>query len=106
MNIGPEEHRLACHSVSIAGLAPAERARIEEIGFTAWLDGSSAPCPAETRQHRTWRICAVCDGKFLAQRADAVYCSDRCKMRGSRRRLKHRGQSVTISEKAALQVTA
>jgi hypothetical protein len=47
----------------------------------------SQPEPATTlpqRVKRSNRPCAVCDRTFLAKRADARYCSPKCRMRAAR----------------------
>jgi hypothetical protein len=95
------EHYLSLHAINIAGLNPCDRSRIEQIGLTAWMDEVCKPSQPLHPAHKSLQIertCAVCDKTFQASRADAAYCSDRCKMRGSRRGLKHRSQAVTIKQ--------
>jgi hypothetical protein len=110
-----ELERLKCHGVDIGGLSQADRQRIEELGLNAWLSEVereqeqkriTVRSKIQNRSSRTRKSCVICGKEFLAKRTDAVYCSDRCKMRGSRHNLHHRSQAgpnVTISEKPGLQ---
>lgn len=95
-----EQHRLGLLGVDIGGLDPVARERIEVIGFDAWLDevaGTGTAMLPMGNKSRTKRECkvrctCVIDGKeFFAQRSDAVYCSARCRDKGRRRGLQHRG---------------
>jgi hypothetical protein len=109
--------RLKCHGIDIGGLSQADRQHIEELGLNAWLSEAEkaqlqkritqrSAAKIQNRSSRTRKPCVICGKEFLAKRTDAVYCSDRCKMRGSRNNLRDRrqaGPNVTISEKPGLQ---
>lgn len=54
-------------------------------------------CPARSGNVTKKKCeCIVCGTVFFAKRADAVYCGDRCRAKGCRRGLAHRGSNVTI----------
>jgi hypothetical protein len=94
-----EQERLHCNAIDIGGLNSSDRARIEQIGFDAWLDEVSDQKTAGTqitRQHRHRKKCAICEAFFLATRADAQYCSHKCQLRGNRRGLAFRGPTENI----------
>jgi hypothetical protein len=102
-----ELDRLAGMNVSVTGLDSEQIARIEKIGFEAWFDqvtGVSHPAqklaaaPAPTQSRRTRHICIRCGASFLAKRADAEFCSGRCRARASRH---PDGQTVTDNPKPA-----
>jgi hypothetical protein len=48
------------------------------------LSPSRVDATPQPRKRRTSRLCAVCTKEFLAKRSDAVYCSNRCRIRGNR----------------------
>jgi hypothetical protein len=100
-----ETERLMCNAIDINGLNPCDRHRIEQIGFNNWLDEVSpqkmAGGKAARQRHR--KKCAVCQAVFLATRADAMYCSHKCQLRGNRGGLAFRGPSENIAENPALQ---
>jgi hypothetical protein len=87
-----ETERLLCHATDINGLNPCDRERIEQIGFDQWLDEVADALPtsqkhaAEPRKakRKTGRNCARCGTSFLAKRADAKYCSLKCRIRACR----------------------
>ena len=92
-------------AIDFDGLNPEDRKRIAKIGFDRWLDEVAhrqqaqtknpiAPKPAPTRRRKT----CPCGRKFLAKRADATYCSARCRQRASRN-----GPAVTANENSSLQ---
>jgi endogenous inhibitor of DNA gyrase (YacG/DUF329 family) len=80
--------------VDIGGLSSEHQARIREIGLEAWMDEVSRPAAKSTETatphppgrapRRTERNCAQCDKPFLAKRADARYCSPKCRVRAVR----------------------
>jgi ribosomal protein S27AE len=88
-----EQERLQCNGISISGLNPADRQRIENIGFDRWLDEIDKPPAAvvpktnskvSQPKRRTRRSCVRCGDSFLAKREDAKYCSVKCRIRASR----------------------
>jgi|SRR5579872_784263 len=103
-----EQDRLAGMNISIDGLGAEQIARIEAIGFEAWLDQvtgvkppaqklPASPVPIQ-KSRRTRHTCVRCGASFLAKRADAEYCSGRCRARASRH---PDGQTVTDKPKPA-----
>ena len=87
-----ETERLLCHAIDINGLNPCDRKRIEQIGFDRWLD-EVADAPPTCQKHaaeptkskrKTRRNCVRCGTSFLAKRADAKYCSVKCRIRACR----------------------
>jgi hypothetical protein len=87
-----EQERLLCHAIDINGLNPCDRKRIEEVGFDRWLDEVADAPPtcqkqaAELRKakRKTRRNCVRCGTSFLAKRADAKFCSVKCRIRACR----------------------
>jgi hypothetical protein len=87
-----EQERLMCHAIDINGLNVCDRNRIEQIGFDRWLDEIADAPPtvqkpaAEPRKskRKTKRNCVRCGTSFLAKRADARYCSVKCRIRACR----------------------
>jgi hypothetical protein len=95
-----EQHRLGLLGVDIGGLEPTARERIEVIGFDAWLDEVAGPVRPGARARRECKtpcVCSICSKEFFAERSDAVYCSSRCRNRGARRGLRHRGLNDAIN---------
>jgi hypothetical protein len=90
-----EQERLQWHAIDINGLNPCDRDRIEEIGFDRWLDevadepptcvnhAGAVSRPRKSRR-KTRRNCVRCGNSFLAKRADAKYCSLKCRVRACR----------------------
>jgi ribosomal protein S27AE len=91
-----ETERLRCNATDIGGLNLCDRNRIEEVGFDRWLDEvCNAPPPISLKhaaevseprksKRKTRRNCVRCGGSFLAKRADARYCSVKCRIRACR----------------------
>jgi hypothetical protein len=87
-----ETERLMSHAIDINGLNPCDRKRIEQVGFDRWLDEVADAAPtcqkhaAEPRKakRKTRRNCVRCGASFLAKRADARYCSVKCRIRACR----------------------
>jgi ribosomal protein S27AE len=91
-----ETERLRCNATDIGGLNLCDRERIEEVGFNSWLDEvcktttpASLKHAAEVSEPRkskrkTRRDCVRCGSSFLAKRADARYCSVKCRIRACR----------------------
>jgi hypothetical protein len=103
-----EQERLRCNAIDINGLNRSDRNRIEEVGFTCWLDevANSNAAGTQVARHRHRKQCVVCEAVFLASRADAQYCSHKCQLRGNRRGLAFRGLGENISGNSALQAIA
>jgi len=89
-----ERDRLAGMNISIDGLDGDQVLQIEAIGFEAWLDRvigvkhsaqklAASPTPIQ-KSRRTRHTCIRCGASFLAKRADAEFCSGRCRVRASR----------------------
>ena len=85
--------------IDINGLSAEHQQRIREIGLDAWMEEQSRPAPQPiNKPRRTWRNCAQCGKPFLAKRADARFCSPKCRVRAVRY-----GQGVTDNQKSSLQ---
>jgi hypothetical protein len=100
-----EQERLQCNGIDINGLNLSDRHRIEQVGFNNWLDEVSTQktVGGHVVRHRHRKQCAVCQAVFLATRADAMYCSHKCQLRGNRGGMTFRGLSENIAEDPALQ---
>jgi ribosomal protein S27AE len=91
-----ETERLKCHGIDTNGLNPCDRDRIKKVGFDRWLDEvCNAQSPASLKhaadvseprksKRKTRRDCVRCGSSFLAKRADARYCSVKCRIRACR----------------------
>ena len=103
-----EQERLKLNAIDINGLNKCDRDRIEAIGLSAWLnETASAPRPQEAipidlpdefvefrmRQRTHLKNCALCGHSFTSRRGDALYCSARCRQRGTRSQC-HRSQKA------------
>jgi hypothetical protein len=99
-------------AISISGMSPEHRKRVQEIGLDAWMEEYAAKetrlqpatlrengTQAMARERRLTRImgnCIVCRKRFPAKRSDAKYCSHKCQLRGHRRGLTFRGPNENI----------
>ena len=78
--------------VSIDGLSAENQARIQQIGFVAWMEeiatgkkfSEASAEETKTLKRRTRRPCVRCGNSFLAKRTDARFCSGKCRIRASR----------------------
>ena len=100
---------LKINGIDCYGLNEGDRRSIQELGFYRWLEHQSFPSyPHDAGPQNEFRgsrdenltrkrlECVICGKTFYAQRSDAKYCGDRCKKKGSRRGIRHRGQHVTV----------
>jgi hypothetical protein len=84
-----EQHRLEGQGISISGLDKEAIARIEEIGFDAWLDEAKDLLPAKktmvslstyqkARKERPIRklLCQKCGEVFLSHTRKTKFCPD------------------------------
>jgi len=81
------------HDVLFLAELTREEAAMSDEQFQAHLEYHEPTKPEATAVKRATRhpsTCVVCTKTFYSQRADAVYCSDKCRAKGSRRGLKHR----------------
>jgi hypothetical protein len=73
--------------IDITGLDAEDQARILAVGLSPWMDEvasrpklkSTAPEPSQSKLRM--RNCTECGKPFPAKRADARYCSPRCRVR-------------------------